>query len=704
MPVRKVAIDALSGGVRVLSSVGSIAVPKAASDAATSVAQSASSAASFVVGGIHPWNLPVNIEKFKKIVSDTKGLQDAAGTFAKQSSQVGSGVGSQFMHSGVEVANDIFAALGLRVWISLPAARTATAQVRVVESPSKSHVLTETIGARRLTEFVTAMQSDRSTDVEGLVDCMVADGRLSHVWFLPPAFQRKLYIDLAQVLIFGVKQSLLTLDDTSIWGHKLKVSTRPVLNVAGLATGRTSTVGEDQLRLVVDALLESRVVHLRGMPQALERQIYHNCVVVVVQLIENLLSADEQQIALMGHAMRFHLEPQPIHVVRDIMSELRVKRGEVDEEALEELVETFLEETNLAWVPDLVERQVYKAVFRLMIRVAEDLLCRLRMNVLGRELKLSLVSAVRGKVIAQSTGSGEEHPDVAVFLEEHQPLKTLSTTELEERLKDLDEQRRILKSLQRLHGADFDLTAEVPMRLLDGQPGDASTHAPAAASQQSGQAATAAAASGSEEVEHIFEQMTLTRKLARSLHLQCEVPTEISVPFEIIGDVATYPQWMPWCTSGRVLGPAMDDLKLQTFCESREQGAQVFTTEVGFGFETRTFLGTIEDVITYRLSKQVPVVLDSSSVQPPTSPPRGRVVADAIQGFSYADRLVYDWRFTYIDQRRTKVELDMFFEALSVLHIPIWDSLQRMIVDNMLSAFIERSKQIQQRQDAQKRS
>merc|ERR1712014_335070 len=77
-----------------------------------------------------------------------------------------------------------------------------------------------------------------------------------------------------------------------------------------------------------------------------------------------------------------------------------------------------------------------------------------------------------------------------------------------------------------------------------------------------------------------------------------------------------------------------------------------------------------------------------------------RVTADAVNGFTYGKRLVYDWRFTKIDARKTKVELDMLFQAHNVLYMPIWDSMQNMVVNNMLSAFRTRAETLEQKRTA----
>jgi len=63
-----------------------------------------------------------------------------------------------------------------------------------------------------------------------------------------------------------------------------------------------------------------------------------------------------------------------------------------------------------------------------------------------------------------------------------------------------------------------------------------------------------------------------------------------------------------------------------------------------------------------------------------------------VDGFRYGSRLVYDWRFCAVNENETEVKLDMFFCAKSVLFLPVWDSIQNMVVNDMMKAFMTRSK------------
>jgi len=85
-------------------------------------------------------------------------------------------------------------------------------------------------------------------------------------------------------------------------------------------------------------------------------------------------------------------------------------------------------------------------------------------------------------------------------------------------------------------------------------------------------------------------------------------------------------------------------------------------------------------------------------VQP--RPRHGRVVADAIDGFAYGDRLVYDWQFKSVGPSKTHVELNMLFQARSVIYMPLWDSMQTMVITKMLDAFKRRAEEVERTQKA----
>eukprot|EP00933_Yihiella_yeosuensis_P077654 TRINITY_DN88320_c0_g1_i1.p1 TRINITY_DN88320_c0_g1~~TRINITY_DN88320_c0_g1_i1.p1 ORF type:complete len:184 (-),score=35.88 TRINITY_DN88320_c0_g1_i1:8-559(-) len=179
--------------------------------------------------------------------------------------------------------------------------------------------------------------------------------------------------------------------------------------------------------------------------------------------------------------------------------------------------------------------------------------------------------------------------------------------------------------------------------------------------------------------------MAAQDRLSRSLDVQRTVPVPIEIAFQMVSDIDSYPEWMPFCTSAKVL-----------LRETEEK----LKAEVGFGLDTGTALGTVGDKIRYKIMLLHPT--EDVSGQPAVGRNRpdvlqvARVIADTEDGgFTYAKRLVYDWRFIETSPGETEVRLDIFFQAKSVFFLPLWDSMQATITSAMMKKFMERAKVLQ---------
>lgn len=303
---------------------------------------------------------------------------------------------------------------------------------------------------------------------------------------------------------------------------------------------------------------------------------------------------------------------------------------------------------------------------------------------LGREINMSLLSHLDVRSRKEQKSRKAEKASMHVE-EEAAPLRTLSTAELEDRLKDIDSQKRVLEALRDLGGASFDLTAETPM--LSGGEVRSAARGHDSGSQNTYQDKDPGnffPVLHGEDGIHEFQRLAPTLKLGRTLSVMVEVNAPVDVPYSMLANIEEYPLWMPWCTSGKVLGGHEDG----------PDGEQAFDGEVGFGFETGSFLGTLGDTVHYRLFTRPPPK-DLAPFDPSANPVMARVRADAVNGFTYGNKLVYDWRFTQMGSMQTKVELDLLFQARNIVYMPIWDSMQYMVINNMLRAFRTRAEELQ---------
>ncbi|CAD7938170.1 unnamed protein product [Amoebophrya sp. A25] len=199
---------------------------------------------------------------------------------------------------------------------------------------------------------------------------------------------------------------------------------------------------------------------------------------------------------------------------------------------------------------------------------------------------------------------------------------------------------------------------------------------------------TPSVSSLADQTRREFQKLAAQDQLARFLQVRRMLPNfPIEVPFRMIKDVERYKDWMPMCTGGEIL--------------ERDHGL-VKKVQVAFGIDTKTFLGVLGDNVTYEISVEEPQQVKGGVWE-------ARVVADTgAKGFAYGERLVYDWVFIMRPSKQkgsssgsdgagessldggsydTEVSLNLFLKVNSVLYLPIWDSLQKVLTQQMLQAF-----------------
>lgn len=313
----------------------------------------------------------------------------------------------------------------------------------------------------------------------------------------------------------------------------------------------------------------------------------------------------------------------------------------VNEAAISEMVDELLDdaEINLVYVPDVIEAATYRHVFKMMVQITEEMLRGIKMNVFGVEVRFSIVNPAISKPSVVRGHTYYSEADVRVSL-----------TALQEKLKDVAEEHRLLEQL-------------VNQAML-GKPAESKA---------------------SDLHTHDFHALAQQDRLARSLRLSESVNVDISIPYEMIQEFETYKQWMPLATNGRVL--SRGDVE-----EVRNEGStrlrKHLKAEVGFGLDTQSFLGTIGAEILYDVQLEAPTLCADGSTA-------ARVYADA-KKFTYGERLIWDWSFRMPPgEERTEVQLDFFIQASSVLYLPLWDSLLRTVMTSMMKSFFDRAHALQ---------
>jgi coenzyme Q-binding protein COQ10 len=130
------------------------------------------------------------------------------------------------------------------------------------------------------------------------------------------------------------------------------------------------------------------------------------------------------------------------------------------------------------------------------------------------------------------------------------------------------------------------------------------------------------------------------------IHRSALVPYSASEMFELVADIPSYPQFLPWCGGARVL--------------SREQDAVIAAIDIAYHGVHKTF--------TTRNLLQPGKMMEIRLLDGPFS---------YLQGF---------WSFAALDERASKIALDLEFEVanrvVAKVLTPVFSSVANQLVDS----------------------
>mmetsp|Transcript_7136 Transcript_7136/g.15434 ORF Transcript_7136/g.15434 Transcript_7136/m.15434 type:complete len:684 (+) Transcript_7136:90-2141(+) len=488
--------------------------------------------------------------------------------------------------------------------------------------------------------------------IEAYVEEMLGSGSLSGMG--PMLMERKLYTDVAHLILFAFDRALMEANGYNVWGHELRVKVKREVsdNAHQDMVGRAhhTAVGLKQVEALVDRMLRSEDLKAPLLMESVQRQLLINCSMMILQIIEDLTSSRHAKVSLLGHTLRTRLEPLPEAKLID--QEMDLACGfKVNNQAIDQLVDALIEETEVQSVmmPDVIEAELYRFALQRTLCIAQFMLSNIRIRLFGMEVRLGLVADPE-PVDAENLAPPENQ--VIVSPDEVQTLLNRLEDEKRRVERELHSRQDQVESVAEGYSPDPQLLDSIDeFNVEDG---------------------------------HEFQTLAAQDRLSRSLAIHRTISVPIELAFEMVSNFNEYPRWMPFCTSARVL--------------SHDKEEQTMHCEVGFGLATKTMLGTVGDTIRYKvmlLSPKASLAKQSSGEGSEGHILRkARVVADTADGFAYGKRLVYDWRFAETESGKTDVRLDMFFQAKSVFFLPLWDSMQATITGVMMKKFMERAAEL----------
>ncbi|KAF4651819.1 kelch-like, partial [Perkinsus olseni] len=566
------------------------------------------------------------VELIREQVKVSRELFDAVATFLKATSE-------SSLESSVEVLNKSLSLMEVPILVLGPQAkRDREIEHRIISTLSPktsagggSSAAFSQSDPRKLIQFIRHVSQQRQERLSEYVDALLASGQLTKHPLVPHEFEKKLYLDILSIVTFAFENAMGSLDNIQLWGHAVKVrsvqESEPFIN---FKISGTSIHGRDQLGIIVDSMLRDEFVNNPLIPDAVERSLYLNTVILIFRILEDL--SNSLHVSVMGHRLEWRLIPLDIAEVHCQKAPSHIK---LNEEVIDRLVKELLSDAsiNVFWIPDIIESAIYRNVLRLMLRVVEELLGRVELDLLGTAFSLKLVNMRDSSLWSfQAELEGDYYKSLA----------QVPTKELQERLYELQNEHKMIGEV---------LGNRAQQASSEGSVSEGSFHEDDLKKVEYGKGKFAIRAA---EHPHV----------ARCLQVKGLAPASVETCYDIIADFDRYPTWMPWCTS----------IKFDT-----KATAHSFQCDVGFGIKHGG--PTISDVVTYNVT-----------LKPPDD--KAASIVAASEPFSYCECLIYDWNFKRWG-RSTKVTVNVYFKAKTFLLLPIWEALQRSLIEGIMDAFAE---------------
>ncbi|EEQ99837.1 hypothetical protein Pmar_PMAR020296, partial [Perkinsus marinus ATCC 50983] len=292
------------------------------------------------------------IELIREQVKASRELLETAAVFLRSTSE-------SSLESSIEVLNKSLTLMEVPIAILGPQAK------RDREAWSQSD-------PRKLIQFIRHISQQRQERLSEYVDALLASGQLTKHPLVPHEFEKKLYLDILSIVTFAFENAMGSLDNMQLWGHAIKVRSVQESDVfINLKLSGTSIHGREQLSVIVDSMLRDEFVNNPLIPDAVERSLYLNTVILIFRILEDL--SNSLHVSVMGHRLEWKLIPLEIAEVYCQKAPSHIK---LNEEVIDRLVKELLSDAsiNVFWIPDIIESAIYRNVLRLMLRVVEELL------------------------------------------------------------------------------------------------------------------------------------------------------------------------------------------------------------------------------------------------------------------------------------------------------------------------------------------
>jgi hypothetical protein len=243
-------------------------------------------------------------------------------------------------------------------------------------------------------------------DIDELVDEIMDDPTVN-LSLIPDVLERRIYKSTIQLTLNAFYMALGSIDGTPFLSHRIKVlratkTTAIKERTKNYLADQTKNVNAEVLEQIADRLLANPAVNARMLPDAIEKQIYVNCMIVIFRVLTVIVHSF--RITLCGHDLGLSLEPHQFEtsamnavVAHSSMSKVDIGQIKSFAESCgiptdddDNLIEGFS-----LWDRVLNRRsfmiKLQTCMYSLVLGIIDDILANTRIRVLSDDITLDVV-------------------------------------------------------------------------------------------------------------------------------------------------------------------------------------------------------------------------------------------------------------------------------------------------------------------------
>ena len=249
----------------------------------------------------------------------------------------------------------------------------------------------------RTHKFLHEAPKPRKEQVERYVDVILADPKMN-LQGIPDSIEKKIYTMAISMALSGCMRAIFSVNGKMLLGHHVEVEIRtsdaPPEKPQALGVGSY----QQDIELLVDELLKESMINITWLPDQYEKPLYVNVIMAILTVMNSFFCATK--VDMLGFTLEMKMHPSGIpgeggeakmRSFADKIGSVRRVSEDILEEELDKHFHAVAAAGQAHWIPDRLERPMFKTLYALILCVTDEILKDMRINFLGDECVLHLV-------------------------------------------------------------------------------------------------------------------------------------------------------------------------------------------------------------------------------------------------------------------------------------------------------------------------